>query len=139
MVIKISQKIVDKWNAWDFVKFFLSHFRDAYMNQTYLLNHARDGMIMKRIINKFRKHGKSKEAVALFIVQVFREYQSNELYTEPLTIAFLPSWIDQHLHIKPEKKKKERQPPQLSESMKSWIKRKRDNYEPDYGKRRRQL
>ncbi len=128
MVIKISEKIIDKWNAWDFVKFFLSHFRNAYRDQTYPLNHARDGMIMKRIINKFRRYDKSKETVTRFILWVFSEYQSNELYTEPLTIGFLPSWVDEYLQIRPEKKKKKREAPKISSTMQDWIKKKRENY-----------
>lgn len=137
MVIQIDNKPVYQWNSWDFVKFFLSHFRNTYMNQTYPLSYAKDGMIMKRIISKFRQHNRSKETVAHFIMWVFKEYQLREDFTEPLTIGFLPSWINEYLQIKPEsEKKKKKSPPQLSNQMQTWIKQQKDKYKPDYGRRR---
>lgn len=136
MVIHIDNKPIPEWNSWDFVKFFLARFRDAYMNQTYPLNHVKDSMIMKRITTKFRKHGRSKEAVIHFIDWVFKEYKQRDDFTEPLTIGFLPSWIDQYLHIIPEDKKKKRPPPKISPKMKGWIAEARKKYKPNYGRHR---
>ncbi len=89
MVIKISKKSIDKWLAPDFIKYFGSRFYSHYERQ-YHVDHAREGMIVKRLVSKFRKNEKSKESVCRFIDWVFSEYMKSTKFTETLQIGVLP-------------------------------------------------
>jgi hypothetical protein len=138
MVIKVSKKEVDNWKAHDFVKFFVTKFNNHYEGVTYPTDFAKEGMIFKRIMQKFRKYGKSKESLTRFIDWVFAEYSKRAAtFTDPLTIGFLPSWVDDYLNITPDLSKPKRKEPELTDEMKKWLEEEGKRYKQVYVKRGR--
>ena len=138
MVIKISKKFIDRWLAPDFIKYFGSRFYNNY-TRVYPVNHAKEGMIVKRLVSKFRKNGKSKESVIRFIDWVFEEYMKRPEFEAkgPLTIGFLPYWSDEFLNLQPRNKKAKRPEPELTVEIKEWLEKKKKEYRPSYVKRGR--
>lgn len=130
MVIKVSKKNIDKWTSPDFIKYFGSRFYNNYQKY-YPVNHAKEGMVFKRIVSKFRKNGKSKENVLRFIDWSFERYLKDPKFTEELTIGFLSLWVDDYLNIIPSEKKR-RPEPEIPADMQDWLTKKRKEYRRSY-------
>ena len=97
MLIKIWKK-VEEFNSSDFVKYFCLKYKMVYSKEPEYGNitgfFAKNSMIMKRVVSTFQKNDKPKRLVLKFVDWVFDEYTKRE-FTQPLTIGFLPYWIDE--------------------------------------------
>jgi hypothetical protein len=125
------KKDVGEWQARDFVNYFGVLYEQNYAVALDIIP-GKDDMIMKRMISKFRKNDRAKSVLVPFFEWVFAEYNKREDLVKkwgPLTIGFLPFWIDQFLGLPIDQKKKERKPVKLSDDMKKWLDEQKKKFE----------
>jgi hypothetical protein len=129
--IKIRKKDMkdkNKWTSFDFVIYFCNRYRREY-DTSYEYLFGKDCSIMKRIISIFKKQDRPKTLIIDFIDWVFYQYQKRKDFSTPLTIGFLPYWIDEYFQAPVfENKKKKSEPVELSEEMKQWLHEQRELY-----------
>jgi hypothetical protein len=126
--IKIVKKDITLWNSQDFVKFFASKYELCY-EKTFVINYVKDCTVMKRILTTFKKHDRPKTTITRFMDWVFEEYNSRKEFTTPLTIGFLPYWIDEYLQIGSVKKKtKKPEEIELDSETLDWLKQQKQEY-----------
>lgn len=124
-ILKKRGKTIDEWNSLDFVKYFMSCYREKF-KEVYQVKYSRDCSIVKRLLMQFMGRGKNNHDVHVFIDWVFAREKT--WYDRP-TVGISLKIVEDYFREKKMKPKKIEFPEvdekALTKDMQEWLERER--------------